>query len=136
MDKNTLRYHIRRIEDNKNWIRQIVRETYDYFNPCDYKKLDYSYQVSWSAAKAFTQNIFWDKFNEKKSLKMCKNSVETKYEKAIFTMLTEGHDYVISAIKLIKSIKNNVNKSLVDTILIEIVEKPLKFQESQTGIPL
>lgn len=66
MDKNTIRYHIRRIEDNKSWIRQIVRETYDYFNPCDYKKLDYSYQVSWSAANAFTQNIFWDKFNEKK----------------------------------------------------------------------
>jgi hypothetical protein len=55
---------------------------------------------------------FESKIKEDVHLSSCRNKTKQKYKKSIWTFLTEGDGYYKSAIKLIKSIKNQIKFKL------------------------
>jgi alpha-N-acetylglucosamine transferase len=58
-------------------------------------------------------------------LKTCKNRVAKRHNKSIWTMVSEGSGYLLSSLKLIKSIRLNTKRRDYDTFLLEIAEKRL-----------
>jgi len=59
-------------------------------------------------------------------LKSCLNEVQFKHNLSVWTLLTNDFNYVISAIKLLKSIQKNVKSTKFDKIVIELKEKKIK----------
>ena len=60
------------------------------------------------------------------SIYSCINELEYNSNISIWTMLTDDDNYALSAIKLLKSIKQNVDSIKFDSIILELKEKPLK----------
>ena len=59
-------------------------------------------------------------------LKSCLNEVRFQHEISVWTLLTDDFNYVISAIKLLKSMQKNVKSTKFDKIVIELKEKKIK----------
>jgi alpha-N-acetylglucosamine transferase len=67
-------------------------------------------------------------------LKNCVNQAEKKFNKSIWTLLSNEIGYATSAIKLIKSIRVFTNKQFYDNFVLEIKERPLTDSVKQALI--
>ena len=61
----------------------------------------------------------------KSRITTCKNTLFAEHDLLVTTLLTDGLDYVHSAVKLLKSINKNCNSTKFDMIALELTEKPL-----------
>ena len=85
----------------------------------------------------FNNHKHRNSYYKARQIKVCMNNLSFNSEIAIWSLISDDtQNYVHGAIKLLKSIRNNVKHTKFDAILFELVEKPfeLRFRETLKNI--
>ncbi len=82
------------------------------------------------ALKNFALDEYEYSNNDKENrnqIKMCLNKVTYQNEVAVWSLLSDDHlKYAVGAVKLLKSLENNVAKKTFDANIMELIEKPIE----------